>query len=1503
MKFFILSILVFFNLISLNSQSLSLYDIDTKNFPQIKAKFASWDQTGNLMTPEYFDIKLFENQVNLKIDSYQKASEINDVKVSSLLLFNFSKSSTNTNLDIIKQSADKIVDMLSKNSSECAVSFVDNQNYLVQDFSNNKGKISKALSNLEIGDYPTLNQMFDNNPSSILEIFKHAKNKKILVYVTDNYNSFENIDANLLDKLKSDSISVFPIIISNTCPEYLQKISLESNAKYFENITSQKDFTNAIFEIFSKIYYTSNQIAWTSNYSCTLDTKNIQLDWNQLSSKITTQYPIESKANLIITPNQIYFGPNMYSKDIDTTITLKANNSDIVIKNITSKNASTTFEIINQTYPFVLAKNTSVDIKLRYHSTTSQFAYENFVVESNLCDETISVYSGVLGSNQNFNTLKLIYPNNNEQIAYKSKVTIKWEGVGYNDQIRIEYSKDNKKTWNLISDSAYGFQYDWLNSDFDYNGKYYIRISQKLSNNLNSFTNPMLMKDITASRFIPLVNPYSNKIITSSMSIFEQHQKFYVIDLKTSEVLTTLEDAEKYFSGNSLWNSQGNVLVSCYMNLTFWDVNTGKILNKYYLSDRKIDKYDWTNDGTKFQIYSQGEFLTYDGKSGQYLPKITRQLINTDFKKISPNQSKYCEYISSTKQIVIKDSSNSIIKIIKENVKANPIMKWSNDSKKIAYSINVNEIYIVDLDSDNYQFKNTIKNNIVQIEWNYNDSKLVLLSEYKNGISVFDVQTATLFDELIPNNNQYSMYDLRCSKYEDIIFYITKNSPYENNSIVIYDLQLKNKRASYNSEYRDRFRYFWINQEKDICLFSNNKKYAVKTSTGELMYNCDISIAERISAGYGDYDTKQSSLELSPDESIFATNNPITIWDTKTIERKKIFTSEEYSLGISFNSDASQIASYNSDSSVSIWNVKNAQLINKIKIPTNDFASLYKGFAKIKWSPDNKKLALIRNDSIITVIYLDSSNLIKQLHTNSFGINDINWDELGSTLVSISYQGQIIIWDIENQKPLKTINVSNEILSKFEWSPDYSKFLCLNKNTKKLVIWDAKKITPLYTLSDSNVNVLNASWNPNGKIIATFGDDFQLKTWNVETGKLINSIKDVPLLTELTWSSSGENIIANNYVFDMISNKLIYTLHNNLAYPSSIWIKNTNSFITKENYDVFKFWSLNYGNVQQDTSLNPFTFIDPVVNLKEISIDSCLLGQSKIIKISDYMQNVTSVVCRIDTMYFEGNEAKNFDLVNVKFPFFIEAKASLPITIRANCMVENVMTTKLIVKTQSYSTESKISAKVTHPKINKLINLVDFGRVLYNQSKDSTNIILIRNESDSKIIVDKIRIEEPNQSDFQILSDTNSFTLEVGESKGLTIRFTPKYLARRSAKLVFRYQGMDSIQTVHLFGEGVIKDSLTSIEDQNDIIKSSLILYPNPVYNSTNLEFENAESSNFEIYLVNLQGDRISTLKSGYFEQGKHNISFDCPNISNGTYFLVLQNATQKEMIQMEILK
>ena len=122
-----------------------------------------------------------------------------------------------------------------------------------------------------------------------------------------------------------------------------------------------------------------------------------------------------------------------------------------------------------------------------------------------------------------------------------------------------------------------------------------------------------------------------------------------------------------------------------------------------------------------------------------------------------------------------------------------------------------------------------------------------------------------------------------------------------------------------------------------------------------------------------------------------------------------------------------------------------------------------------------------------------------------------------------------------------------------------------------------------------------------------------------------------------------------------------------------------------------------------------------------------------------------------------------------------------------------------ISNTQSDESDAEFS--IVQPNISTS-DLLDFGQVPVDFSKDSTLVSGLTNLTGARIILNSIQFDSPTQTQFELISPQLPFTLEGNESINVEYRFTPNSETVFNAQVDYQFQGSTFIQ--ELRGEGIV---------------------------------------------------------------------------------------------------
>ena len=139
------------------------------------------------------------------------------------------------------------------------------------------------------------------------------------------------------------------------------------------------------------------------------------------------------------------------------------------------------------------------------------------------------------------------------------------------------------------------------------------------------------------------------------------------------------------------------------------------------------------------------------------------------------------------------------------------------------------------------------------------------------------------------------------------------------------------------------------------------------------------------------------------------------------------------------------------------------------------------------------------------------------------------------------------------------------------------------------------------------------------------------------------------------------------------------------------------------------------------------------------------------------------------------------------------------------------------------------------------------------------------------------------------------FRVGLGNDTATTIKITELSLLGNGKMVLY---GKD--------GEFILQGYCTSggkrlFESDSRIFLSDNI--PNPVYESTEITFSIIESGKTELYLLDILGNRLSTIISGNLKPGIYSYKISTNNLPTGKIFYILQTPSQVLIKSMDILK
>lgn len=464
-------ILLCITLYSSAAQSLSLFDVDTTDFPVMKAKFYCFNSTGQFFYPELNQIQLFENGRPVTITGITCPPVKPPMLLSSILTVDISVSMSagepgKTNLDLVKAAALAWIQGLPPGQSECALTSFNDKNFINQDFTADRSLMRSALHFLLPAGATDYTKAMLDPVAGALQLSKAGRFKRVIVFLSDGMPNSPPPAAEVIAEAKKQNCTIFAVALGFVCPPVLKHIAEQTGGRWYENVTTVPQAEQAYRNIMQVAL--GNEpcvVEWQGDISCSSSrTAEITMSSMHLSSSEPFSPAASAVSALEIYPQTLNFGTVQPGKSKELTITLTARNQEFTVQSIAKRNGKDNFRLGNSaSFPLVIPAGTSKKITLVYTPADSSRTYSGFEINAEPCNSYFSVSGGFSGKKVQRDdiSLRMDFPNGGEYLIAGGDTTIRWSGISPSDTVALSYSADNGKTWKVITRRATGLSYRW----------------------------------------------------------------------------------------------------------------------------------------------------------------------------------------------------------------------------------------------------------------------------------------------------------------------------------------------------------------------------------------------------------------------------------------------------------------------------------------------------------------------------------------------------------------------------------------------------------------------------------------------------------------------------------------------------------------------------------------------------------------------------------------------------------------------------------------------------------------------------------------------------------------------------------------------------------------------------------------------------------------------------------------------------------------------------------
>jgi outer membrane protein OmpA-like peptidoglycan-associated protein/WD40 repeat protein len=596
------------------AQSGTLYGLDTSAYPIMKANFLLFDKAEKqILTLTKEDFVISENQIAQRVIRVTNPEYREPEALSVVLTADISGSMRGDNLGIVKNVLKAFVTYYPLQTSECALTSFDHNNYIDHDFSRNKGQLLASIDQLSANGgtnyYAGLLQPLTGG----LEVARSGKHKKVLIFLTDGLGQVN--EQEVIEFAAANNITVYCLVVGMPAPEVLKNIAQKTGGKYMENIFSEDEARQAYFgALYREQKRLPSTVEWECNPDCSFKKK---LDFEVPSLKMNFQsyaYTLDRKhlRLLEVSSHFVRFPAPKKGKYLDTTLTLKALNRDFTVESIHFDHPA--FSAPENPFPMVIKRGSSAHFKIRYTSGVNGPPNCLIELKTDRCSPIVLRAT----SESMKSKITLDNPNGGEVFYVGTDTTVAWSGVSPYDSVELRYSSTNGGSYQYMNKTS-GLNYGWHVPDLESNqmlmkvtvappSAYVIDANE----NGTHFTGK---NNLSVSQLFMTLSPNNDRMICRKSG--DDYIQLY--DIRTGELLLTIEDrlpATAYFNGKGdrMYVFKPDSLTKVYDVYTLEKIGTRP--------GHSGTVFCINREGTKYTVYNENNTEIRDLESGKLLKVI-----------------------------------------------------------------------------------------------------------------------------------------------------------------------------------------------------------------------------------------------------------------------------------------------------------------------------------------------------------------------------------------------------------------------------------------------------------------------------------------------------------------------------------------------------------------------------------------------------------------------------------------------------------------------------------------------------------------------------------------------------------------------------------------------------------------------------------------------------------------------------------------------------------------
>ncbi|MBU3742679.1 MAG: VWA domain-containing protein, partial [Candidatus Kapabacteria bacterium] len=470
------------------AQTLYIEQVDTTSFPLMRATVRAVDAAGIVRRPMVSELRVREEGEECTVINVSDTPQGVADSLSVVLMIDLGHSTDDATLRIAQAAAHAWIHALDLGRSECAIAGFDSRAYLWQDLTTNRSDLIAAIDSLEAkGGVTDYTAALVDPLAGGLTISGRGNRKRVIVLMTDGRGDVRNLDS-IAAVAQDLGCTVFAVMLHMAAPPALHELALRTGGHVAEHVTNVGEAERAyIYMLQIARDSKPHVLTWQSKPRCRRDSPvALEVVWNQASDTVGYHVAAVKHQPLIVEPSLIQFTKPEIGVGVQQRVLVTVRYTDVELHSITSSNPAFS---ISPSSGRVRIGDTLV-LTATYRAVDNGFAYTEIAFGTEHCTQVAHGVGGQPMKQPTVQSLTITAPTAHSVLVAGSDVAITWDGVPYEQDVRLDYSTNGGYTWQILTTKTRGRRFMWKSIPSIPSGEVLLRVWHQTPNSDTNQSNP-----------------------------------------------------------------------------------------------------------------------------------------------------------------------------------------------------------------------------------------------------------------------------------------------------------------------------------------------------------------------------------------------------------------------------------------------------------------------------------------------------------------------------------------------------------------------------------------------------------------------------------------------------------------------------------------------------------------------------------------------------------------------------------------------------------------------------------------------------------------------------------------------------------------------------------------------------------------------------------------------------------------------------------------------------